>query len=134
MKQTSTYGKAKLLATNYLLKLFREFNFPVTILRLYLSYGPRQDINRFLPILAAGCISMPVRKRDNCEIILAGIFKLSPQIKLATRWKKTAFTPGYVSSTKSNEVAAGSRDFIDSKYFFSCSNMSLYTRNGDYIL
>jgi len=57
IKQTSTYGKAKLLSTLYLLKLFEKFKFPVTILRLYLSYGPRQDINRFLPIIINGCIN-----------------------------------------------------------------------------
>ena len=56
-KQTSTYGKAKLLATNYLLKLFKELNFPATILRLYLCYGSRQDKNRFLPIIINGCIN-----------------------------------------------------------------------------
>ena len=26
-------------------------NFPITILRLYIAYGPRQDINRFIPIV-----------------------------------------------------------------------------------
>lgn len=57
IKQTSTYGKAKLLSTLYLLKLYEEYKFPVTILRLYLSYGPRQDINRFLPIIINGCIN-----------------------------------------------------------------------------
>ena len=84
MKQTSTYGKAKLLATNYLLKLFREFNFPVTILRLYLSYGPRQDINRFLPIIINGCIndkkfpcSSGTQLRDfvHVEDVVKAIFK-----------------------------------------------------------
>jgi len=39
-----------------LLKLFRSKKFPVTILRLYLCYGPQQDINRFLPIIIDGCI------------------------------------------------------------------------------
>ena len=52
----STYGKAKLLTTIYLVSLFRKKNFPSTILRLYLAYGPRQDINRFLPIIINGCI------------------------------------------------------------------------------
>ncbi len=52
----STYAKAKLLSTIYLISLFRKKNFPSTILRLYLAYGPRQDINRFLPIIIQGCI------------------------------------------------------------------------------
>ena len=52
----STYGKAKLLSSIYLVKLFKKNRFPSTILRLYLSYGPKQDINRFLPIIINGCI------------------------------------------------------------------------------
>ena len=51
----SVYGKAKLLASKYLLNLYKRSNFPVTILRLYLSYGPKQDLNRFLPIVIDGC-------------------------------------------------------------------------------
>ena len=53
----STYGKAKLLATNYLLKQYKINNFPSTILRLYLVYGPRQDFNRFIPLTIKGCLS-----------------------------------------------------------------------------
>ena len=39
----STYGKAKLSATNYLLKKNKTHNFPGNVVRLYLVYGPRQD-------------------------------------------------------------------------------------------
>ena len=35
---------------------FLKKKFPATILRLYLAYGPRQDINRFLPIVIKSCI------------------------------------------------------------------------------
>jgi len=52
----STYGKAKLLSSIYLINLFKKKKFPCTILRLYLAYGPKQDINRFLPIIIEGCI------------------------------------------------------------------------------
>ena len=52
----SVYGKAKLLASMHLLNLFKKKNFPSVILRLYLAYGPKQDINRFLPIIIKGCI------------------------------------------------------------------------------
>ena len=52
----STYGKAKLLSSVHLIDLFKKNNFPSTILRLYLAYGPGQDINRFLPIIIQGCI------------------------------------------------------------------------------
>ena len=52
----SIYGKAKFLSSIYLLNLFKKNKFPCTILRLYLAYGPRQDVNRFLPIIINGCI------------------------------------------------------------------------------
>ena len=52
----SIYGKAKLLSSRYVIKLFKENNFPATVLRLYLVYGPRQEPNRFLPITILGCI------------------------------------------------------------------------------
>ena len=52
----SIYGKAKLLSSIHLMNLFRKKKFPATILRLYLAYGPKQDINRFLPIVIKGCI------------------------------------------------------------------------------
>jgi nucleoside-diphosphate-sugar epimerase len=52
----SIYGKAKLQSSNYLMDLYKKKNFPSTVLRLYLAYGPKQDINRFLPIVIKGCI------------------------------------------------------------------------------
>ncbi len=55
-KIKSTYGKAKLLSSIHLINLFKKKKFPSTVLRLYLAYGPQQDINRFLPIIINGCI------------------------------------------------------------------------------
>ena len=46
----SVYGKAKLLSTKFLINLYQKYSFPVTIVRLYLVYGPKQDINRVIPI------------------------------------------------------------------------------------
>jgi nucleoside-diphosphate-sugar epimerase len=80
----STYGRAKLLATNYLLNLYKIKNFPATILRLYLVYGPHQDINRFIPITIDGCLrnlnfncSEGTQKRDFVYIsdVINVIFK-----------------------------------------------------------
>tara|TARA_B110000037_G_scaffold216704_1_gene276324 strand:- start:260 stop:1165 length:906 start_codon:yes stop_codon:yes gene_type:complete len=56
-KLKSTYGKAKLMATNYLLKLNKEHNFPCTILRLYLVYGTHQDKNRLIPHTLSECLN-----------------------------------------------------------------------------
>ena len=60
----STYGQSKLKATNYLLKLFRQNKFPAIILRLYLAYGPRQDNNRFIPIIINSCLK---NKKFDCS-------------------------------------------------------------------
>lgn len=56
-KTFSVYGSAKLKSTNFLLKLNKKFNFPVTILRLYLIYGSHQDPNRVIPITIMKSIS-----------------------------------------------------------------------------
>lgn len=55
-KLKSTYGLAKFKATKLLINYYKKFNFPVTVFRLYLAYGPKQDINRFLPIVINACI------------------------------------------------------------------------------
>ena len=56
-KLKSKYGQAKLMATNYLLKLNKKYNFPCTILRLYQIYGPRQDNNRLIPYTLNECLN-----------------------------------------------------------------------------
>jgi len=55
-KTYSVYGKAKLLSTKFLLKLSKEHNFPSVIIRLYLVYGPNQDVNRIIPITIKNAI------------------------------------------------------------------------------
>lgn len=55
-KLKSTYGRAKLNATNYLLKKYKTHNFPGNVIRFYLVYGPNQDFNRFVPIIIKGCL------------------------------------------------------------------------------
>ena len=52
----SIYGKAKLSSSIHMINLFKKKKFPVTILRLYLVYGPKQDVNRFLPTIINGCL------------------------------------------------------------------------------
>ena len=56
-KLKSAYAQAKLMATNYLLKLNKKHNFPCTILRLYLVYGPNQDNNRLIPHTLHECLN-----------------------------------------------------------------------------
>ena len=50
------YGKYKNMATNFLLEKYKENKFPVSILRLYQVYGPKQDLNRFIPMLIKSCV------------------------------------------------------------------------------
>ncbi len=52
----SIYSKSKFLASKHLINLYQKNKFPVTVLRLYQAYGPRQDINRFIPIVIEACI------------------------------------------------------------------------------
>ena len=51
------YGKSKLLASNYLMKMYKKYKFPVTVLRFYQVFGHKQDFNRFIPILIKACIN-----------------------------------------------------------------------------
>ena len=52
----STYGRAKLSSSNYLLNLFYNSQFPVVIFRPYLVYGPGQDDNRLIPHVIKNCL------------------------------------------------------------------------------
>ena len=50
------YGKSKLLASKFMANCYRKYNFPVTILRFYQLFGPKQNTNRFIPILITACL------------------------------------------------------------------------------
>ena len=63
-KTYSVYGKAKLLSTKFLLSLYKKYDFPATILRLYLVYGPMQEQNRVIPITIMNAIK---NKKFNCS-------------------------------------------------------------------
>lgn len=63
-KPKTFYARAKLMATNHLLKLYKKKQFPVTIFRLYQAYGPKQDINRLIPIVVDACIN---KKMFDCS-------------------------------------------------------------------
>lgn len=71
----SPYSLGKLASTHFLQMLHRTENYPVTILRLFLTYGPGQGANRFIPKIISGCLkggTFPVSKgeqlRDFCFI------------------------------------------------------------------
>ena len=60
----SKYGNAKLASTLFLLARSREKNFPISILRLYLVYGPNQDNNRVIPFVINNSLKA---NRFNCS-------------------------------------------------------------------
>jgi nucleoside-diphosphate-sugar epimerase len=79
----SPYSMGKVAATHFLQMLTRTEDFPATILRLFLTYGPGQDNRRFIPQIIRGCLDghpFPTSKgeqlRDFCYIddIVAAIF------------------------------------------------------------
>ena len=50
------YAFSKVAASHFLQMLYRSENFPVTILRVFLVYGPRQDNNRLVPYVINNCL------------------------------------------------------------------------------
>jgi len=71
----SPYALAKTAATHFLQMLHRTERFPATTLRLFLTYGPGQDLRRLVPQLIIGCLegrSFPVsageQLRDFCYV------------------------------------------------------------------
>ena len=66
-KPKTIYNKAKKLASNYLLQQHKYNSLPITILRLYLAYGPYQDINRFIPIVINNCIKNNSFELSHCK-------------------------------------------------------------------
>ena len=63
-KPKSSYGRDKLNCTNYLIKAYKLFGFPSTIFRVYQAYGPMQDTNRLIPIVAKACF---FNKKFDCS-------------------------------------------------------------------
>ncbi len=53
---TTTYAKSKYLATEHAIKLFKSKGFPITVLRVYQAYGPKQKKDRLIPSLIDSCL------------------------------------------------------------------------------
>ena len=52
----TSYAIAKFACTNFLQNYYRSNNFPATILRFFLVYGPNQGKNRVLPEVIEACL------------------------------------------------------------------------------
>jgi nucleoside-diphosphate-sugar epimerase len=60
----SIYSRSKFLATNFLLKKFKQSKFPVVIIRAYQVYGPSQDLDRLVPFVITKCLQ---NKKFDCS-------------------------------------------------------------------
>lgn len=81
----SSYSFAKRAAGHFLQMLYKEMNLPVSIIRLFLVYGPGQNHERFIPQIIQGCLngekflaSLGEQERDFCYIddVIDGILKI----------------------------------------------------------
>ena len=52
----SPYSLSKVASTHFLQMLYRTENFPAVTLRLFLTYGPGQNTDRFIPQIIRGCM------------------------------------------------------------------------------
>ena len=71
----TSYAFAKLASINLLIMLNKTENFPATVIRLFLVYGPHQKNDRLIPQVINGCLkkkNFPVSKgnqlRDFCYV------------------------------------------------------------------
>ncbi len=64
---TTIYNLSKKKASNFLINKYIKEKFPVTIFRLYLTYGPRQDENRFIPIVINNCLRNKNFNLSHCK-------------------------------------------------------------------
>jgi nucleoside-diphosphate-sugar epimerase len=134
----SPYSLGKVSATHFLQMLFRTEKFPVTILRLFLTYGPGQNSNRFIPQIISGClkdISFPVSKgeqlRDFCFIddVIRAIFLVFDSSKSAGEIINIAsgkpVSIRYVIENIQNIIEGGYPEFGEIDYR-SNENLHLY--------
>ena len=100
----TVYGKSKLYSTNYLKFLYKVYNFPVVILRLYQVYGPNQKKNRIIPYVIESIIKKKKiyttkgnQVRDFCYIddVTDAIVKCIKTKKLAGEIINIGFGRGY---------------------------------------
>mgnify|MGYP006089421459 CR=1 FL=1 len=52
----SIYSRSKLKSTNYGIHLYKKNNLPITIVRIFLSYGPGQKTDRLIPFVINSCL------------------------------------------------------------------------------
>tara|TARA_B100001123_G_scaffold431084_1_gene552043 strand:- start:438 stop:1367 length:930 start_codon:yes stop_codon:yes gene_type:complete len=58
-KLKSIYSRSKLKTTNYAISLYQKHKFPITVVRIFLAYGPRQKLDRLIPyVIQSGLMNL----------------------------------------------------------------------------
>ena len=99
----SPYSFGKTASTHFLEMLSRTESFPCCTLRLFLTYGPGQNDNRFIPQVIKGCIenknfptSLGEQLRDFCyvdDVVNAIIIALKSKIVLGNIYNLASGKP-----------------------------------------
>ena len=76
-------------------------NFPCTILRLYQAYGPKQDLNRFIPILIFSCLKDIKFPEDS----IVGVINHHGQLSIARGESQLSDEDTVLVFAKSNVVS-----------------------------
>ena len=134
----TSYAVAKLASINLLTMLHKTENFPATILRLFLVYGPHQKNDRLIPQVIKGCLSkkkFPVSKgnqlRDFCyvdDVIYAIILSLTKKKALGKIFNVGSGKPvsvKFIINTISKIVKRGKPQF-NKIAFRKNENLKLY--------
>lgn len=134
----SPYSMGKLASSHFLQMLHRTEGFPGVTLRLFLTYGPGQDVKRFIPQIIKGCladtdfpVSLGEQLRDFCFIddVVDAIFS----VMSSNMAKGEVFNVGSGKSTSIKSlttkicsmVGKGNPQFGELPYRVG-ENMSLY--------
>ncbi len=134
----SPYSLAKVASTHFLQMLHLTENFPAVTLRLFLTYGPRQDTGRFLPQIIRGCLddatfptSAGEQLRDFCYVedtTQAIIHALTNQEAIGEVFNIASGEPVSIRTMINNIIkiiGAGKPQYGEVPYRHS-ENMSLY--------
>lgn len=134
----SPYSFGKTATTHFLQMLYRTENFPVTILRFFLIYGPGQNNQRFVPQIITGCLeapSFPVSEgkqlRDFCYVkdIADGVISccLNDKVKgeILNLASGEAISIKKMINTIKNIIGAGNPKFGEIPYRIG-ENMELF--------
>jgi len=134
----SPYSLGKVASTHFLQMLHRTDMFPAVIVRLFLTYGPGQNTNRFLPQIITGCLKnkkFPVSEgaqlRDFCfvdDVVKAILMALSNRNAIGEIFNVASGSPVTIRSmieTVQQAIGSGEAVFGEIPYRVG-ENMELY--------